>query len=174
MDGDVLRYPIGPFRYQEPLGEEARLSRIQELADLPKALRRLLRGRGQQDWMRTYRPGGWTVAQLVHHLADSHGNAFFRFKLALTADRPVVAPFDEALWAELPDARELDPEVSLRLLEAVHERWVYLLRAMKAEDFARTYWHPLQKRAVALQEALALYAWHGRHHLAHIRLALEA
>ncbi|MCS7082583.1 MAG: putative metal-dependent hydrolase [Bacteroidetes bacterium] len=170
---DARRYPIGPFRYAPPASREERRERIEELAAFPAMLGRTLQRVSKSDWARSYRSGGWTVRQLVHHLADSHLNAFVRFKLALTAEQPQITPIEEARWAELADVTQVDPWVSVRLLEALHIRWVSLLRAMAEEDFSRTYWHPAQGRAVTLEEALALYDWHGRHHLAHIELALE-
>jgi uncharacterized damage-inducible protein DinB len=115
-----------------------------------------------------YRPGGWTVKQVVHHVPDSHLNAYTRFKLALTEDEPTIKPYDEAAWAELPDSQQVPIDVSLTLLESLHGRWVSLLRSMKAADFRRGLRHPEHDRVLTLGQMLALYAWHGRHHVGHI------
>ena len=104
----------------------------------------------------------------MNHMADSHMNAFIRFKLAMTEDNPTIKPYKEALWAELPDAKSVDPKYSLLIIENLHHRWVTLLRWMKPEDYKRTYFHPEQNKKVALESVLALYAWHCNHHLAHI------
>lgn len=168
-----LRYPIGPFAYSGFASEEQRQARIGEIAALPELLRAAVAGLSEEQWEAPYRPGGWTVRQLVHHLPDSHLNAYCRFKLALTEDEPVIKPYDEAAWAELADTRDTPPAVSLVLLEALHQRWAALLRGMAAEDFRRTLLRPEQNRALSLDELLALYAWHGRHHLRHITALAE-
>ncbi|OFV90830.1 MAG: metal-dependent hydrolase [Acidobacteria bacterium RIFCSPLOWO2_12_FULL_65_11] len=115
-----------------------------------------------------YRPGGWTVRQVVHHVPDSHLHAYARFKLALTEHEPTIKPYDEAKWAELPDTQTVSPEVSLTLLEALHQRWVALLRSLSPADYRRTFRHPDRGRVLTLDEVLGIYAWHGRHHVAHI------
>ena len=114
-----------------------------------------------------YRPGGWTVRQVVHHLPDSHMNAYVRFRLALTENEPTIKPYEQQLWAELPDAKTADIEMSLKLFEGLHQRWVLLLRSMKPEDFHRKYIHP-ESGVNVLDNVLQLYAWHGKHHVAHI------
>jgi len=114
-----------------------------------------------------YRPGGWTVRQVVHHVPDSHMNAYVRFKLALTENEPTIKPYEEAAWAELADSASTPADVSLTLLETLHDRWVRLLRSMTEADFARKFRHP-QLGVVPLDKNLALYAWHGKHHVAHI------
>ena len=115
-----------------------------------------------------YREGGWTIRQVVHHLPDSHLNAYLRFKLALTEDNPTIKPYDGARWAELPDTAGTAVGVSLVLLESLHRRWVVLLKAMTEPDWSRTYFHPDQNKSLALGNVLAMYAWHGKHHLAHV------
>ena len=115
-----------------------------------------------------YRDGGWSVRQVVHHIADSHINSIVRFKLALTEDTPTIRPYDEALWAELGDARSAPVELSLALIDALHARWAVMLRGMTAEDFKRTFHHPEHDRTFPLDRTLAMYAWHGKHHIAHI------
>jgi uncharacterized damage-inducible protein DinB len=114
-----------------------------------------------------YRPGGWTVRQVVHHVADSHLNAYIRFRLALTEDEPTIKPYDQAKWAELPDARTAPAETSLQLIDSLHQRWVVLLRSMSDADFARSFLHP-ERGVMRLDTTLAMYAWHSRHHRAHI------
>ena len=121
----------------------------------------------EQQLLTPYRDGGWTIAQVVHHLADSHLNSYIRFKLALTEDNPTIKPYDEAAWAMLADSR-MPIDSSLQLLESVHARWVTLLRSMKEADFARTYVHPEHGKTFTLWGVLGMYAWHGRHHTAHV------
>ncbi len=163
-----LRYPIGKYAPPAEITDAQRAAWIDEVAHAPDALRMAVRGLTAEQLDTPYRPGGWTVRQVVHHLPDSHLNAYTRFKLALTEEEPTIKPYAEDRWAELADTREVPIEVSLTLLEALHERWVALLRAMSAADFRRTYRHPEHGRIYRLDEVLGLYAWHGRHHTAHI------
>lgn len=170
MTEEELRYPVG--RFGAPEGEVSAQQReqwVEDLATLSTRLRAALSELGAERLDDVYRPGGWTVRQVVHHLPDSHVNAYIRFKLALTEEQPTIKPYAEDLWAELPDSRITPVEVSLSLLEALHRRWVDLLRAMQPADFARTLLHPQQGRVLTLDQMLALYSWHGRHHLAHVR-----
>jgi uncharacterized damage-inducible protein DinB len=162
-----LRYPVGRLQEDGPLGEERRLELIEQIAETPERLRAAVHGLNHQQLDTPYRPGGWTVRQVIHHVPDSHLNAYVRFKLALTEETPTIKPYAEALWAALPDTGRTAPEVSLALLDALHKRWVILLRAMDDADFARTLQHP-EKGRLTLDQMLALYAWHGRHHVAHI------
>lgn len=163
-----LRYPIGTFRAPATIEPSQRAAWIEAIAAAPRSLEQAVAGLTPQQFDTPYRPGGWTVRQVVHHVPDSHLNAYARFKLALTEDEPVIKPYDQARWAELADTRDAPPEASLALLAALHTRWVALLRAMTDADFHRPYRHPEQGRLVPLGEALGLYAWHGRHHTAHI------
>ncbi|MEK6570441.1 MAG: YfiT family bacillithiol transferase, partial [Bacteroidota bacterium] len=140
---------------------------IQHLADAPANLRGAVRGLSDRQLDTPYRPGGWTVRQVVHHVPDSHLNAYIRFKLALTENEPTIKPYEQQLWAELPDARTGPIEMSLALLEALHKRWVLLLQSLNPSDFNRTFRHP-ELGLMTLDRTLALYAWHGRHHVAHI------
>lgn len=162
-----LRYPIGKFDPPGRLAPERRTACIEEIAALPAILRRVVAGLSESRLDTEYRPGGWTVRQVVHHLPDSHINAYTRMKIALTEDTPTIRTYEEARWAELPDGRAAPIEISLALVQALHERWTWLLRALTPDQFGRTYHHP-DLGAVTLDTGLAMYAWHGRHHVAHI------
>jgi hypothetical protein len=166
-DLDLLRYPIG--RFSPPASSMAgiRIANIQTLRLLPERLGKAVNGLTDPQLDTPYREDGWTARQVVHHIADSHANAYIRFKLALTEDWPVIKPYDEAAWANLPDSRWLPIEGSLELIAALHGRWVALLDALTDEDFRRGYVHPVDGR-VNLAKALAIYDWHSRHHTAHI------
>jgi uncharacterized damage-inducible protein DinB len=163
-----LRYPIGKFDFEAPIAEADYPRLIALIAEAPGALRSAVAGLTRDQLETRYRPGGWTVKQLVHHVPDSHMNAYTRFKLALTEDEPTIKPYDEAAWAELPDSRRVPIEVSLDLLDALHMRWVALLRSMEPSDFNRAVKHPEHDRIITLKQLLGLYAWHGRHHVGHI------
>jgi hypothetical protein len=167
MDAD-LRYPIGSFVLPPVITSEQRAAWIRDLEQHPVLLCRAIQGLSGEQIETPYRPGGWTVRQVAHHLPDSHLNAYIRFKLALTEETPTIKAFEEAQWAELEDSRTLSSEVSLRLLEALHERWVVLLRSLSAEEYLRGYWHPEHGRVLILEEVLGICAWHGRHHVAQI------
>ena len=162
-----IRYPIGTFQAPASLTAEDRVTLIGQIEDAPRALRDATRGLTAAQLNRPYRDGGWTVRQVVHHLADSHMNAYIRFKLAVTKDQPAITAYDENLWAQLADASGADVDWSLRLLEALHGRWVMFLRSLDAAQFDRSFRHP-ERGLVSLDWTLALYAWHGRHHTAHI------
>ena len=162
-----LQYPVGRFEFPREVSSEDRARFIQEIADTPANLRAAVAGLSAEQLDTPYRPGGWTVRQVVHHVPDSHMNSYVRFRLALTEDEPTIKPYDEARWAELPDSRTGRIETSLALLESLHERWVLLLRSLSDGDFRRQFRHP-ELGAVSLEKNLALYAWHGRHHVAHI------
>jgi uncharacterized damage-inducible protein DinB len=163
------RYPIGKFSFDGDVSDAARAARIAEIEAAPRQLRAALDGLTPRQLDTPYREGGWTVRQVAHHVPDSHLNAYVRFKLALTEDAPTIKPYDEARWAALPDSRDTPIEVSLALLDALHQRWVTLLRAMTPADFSRTFVHPEHGRAMPLDMVLALYAWHGKHHVGHVR-----
>ena len=162
-----LRFPTGKFQRPPSLDEAARARAIDIIAETPARLREAVRGLTESQIDTEYRPGGWTVRQVVHHVPDSHVNALIRFKLALTEDVPTIKPYNETLWAELADVKTVPISTSLAMLDAVHERWVAILRAMKPTDFARELVHPETGRQ-RLDQMLALYAWHGPHHVAHI------
>jgi len=161
------RYPIGKFSYHQPPSEEQRKALIAEIVQAPAALRAAISRLSSQQLDTPYREGGWTVRQLAHHVPDSHMNAYIRFKLALTENEPTIKPYDEARWAQLPDTHSTPIEVSLALMDSLHDRWVRLLNSLKPEDWTRTFRHP-ELGTVPLEKSLALYAWHGKHHVAHI------
>jgi hypothetical protein len=162
-----LRYPIGKFDISMvPTAPEEYAAQIQVLLDLPGDLRGAVAGLSDAELDTPYREGGWTARQVVHHVADSHANAYLRFKLALTEDWPTIKPYNEAAWAELADSK-LPVEPSLWLVAALHERWVELLESLHEADFQRGFTHPEHGR-LTLATALAMYAWHSLHHIAHI------
>jgi hypothetical protein len=166
---DSLRYPVGRCTPRRGLAPAEISLLIDDLAGLPADFRAAATGLPPHALDRQYRPGGWTARQVVHHVPDSHMNAYVRFKLALTEDDPAIRPYDEAAWADLPDGSGGDIEISLMLLDALHLRWTTLLRALGSHEFRRAYHHPESGRTT-LEHALQLYVWHGRHHLAHVRL----
>lgn len=161
------RYPIGHFERVLPATAEQRAALIQQIADAPVNLRAAVAGLNDAQLDTSYRPGGWTVRQVCHHLPDSHLNSYIRFRLALTEDLPTIKPYNETLWAELSDAKHAPIDISLRLLESLHQRWVLLLRSMSPADFQRKLNHPETGENV-LDFYLVLYAWHGRHHISQI------
>jgi hypothetical protein len=172
MDLDSLRYPIGRFAPRPALTPADREALIEDLAALPGDLERAVSGLGAGQLDTPYRPEGWTVRQVVHHLPDSHLNAYVRFKLALTEENPVIKPYDEAAWAQLPDGRGQDVGNSVLLLTALHRRWVELLRAMSDAQWQRGFQHP-ESGHNPLERSRQLYQWHGRHHRAQITSLAE-
>jgi len=162
-----LRYPIGRFQPVTSLTPAERVTCIEQIAAAPEGLRRAVQGLDDRQLDTPYRPGGWTVRQVVHHVPDSHLNAYTRFKLACTEESPAIKTYDEARWAELAEARTAPIDVSLDLLTLLHRRWVLFLRILGPADFARTVRHP-EWGAPTVDFLLAQYAWHGRHHTAHI------
>jgi len=167
MGSPDLRYPVGKFRFPETITREERSKFVEQIAEAPLRLRSAVAGLGDSQLDTPYRPGGWTVRQVVHHVPDSHLNSYTRFRLALTEDEPTIKPYHEDRWAELPDARTAPVEVSLRLLECLHSRWLGLLRSLSDDQWKRTFRHP-DLGLISLEQNAALYAWHGRHHVAHI------
>ena len=165
------RYPIGKFSYNGPLTAEQRQQFLNDIEQTPSKLRAAVSGLSEQQLNTPYREGGWTVRQLAHHVPDSHMNSYIRFKLALTEDNPVIKPYEERLWAELADSK-LPIEGSLVLLERLHERWVALLKSMDEAAWKRSFKHPALGD-MPLPTALALYAWHGNHHVAHVTALRE-
>ena len=168
---DQRRYPIGRFHYDGPLSAAARSEKRRAIQAFPARLRAVVQRLSEEQLDRPYREGGWTARQVIHHVADSHLNAYIRFKLALTEEIPRIKGYDEQAWAELPDTFQTPVSVSLDLLEALHARWALLLEAMSSGDYERNLFHPEKDRNISLDEMLALYAWHGEHHLRHVELA---
>ena len=166
-DNNDLRYPVGKLSYDREVTAGKRTAWIRQIAETPAALRAALGGLSDTQLDTPYRPGGWTLRQVAHHVPDSHMNAFVRFKLALTEDNPTIKPYNEAEWAKLADVRLTPIETSLEILDAVHRRWVLLLESMRPEDFGRPLMHP-ENGPMTLDKLLQMYAWHGRHHVAHI------
>ena len=173
-DLEKLRYPVGRFeRLKAPLDRATRNAHVTTLEQTPARLRSLVSAVSDSRLDTPYRPGGWTIRQVVHHVPDSHMNAYIRMKWALTENAPAIKTYEEQLWAELPEAKTGAVEMSLALLDALHRRWVAFLRLLPDPDFGRTFTHPEWGR-VTIEEALAMYAWHGRHHAAHIEHGLRA
>jgi uncharacterized damage-inducible protein DinB len=162
-----LQYPIGKFQWAGSANNEDRRRAIAAIAAAPAQLRAAVAGLSPKQLDTPYRPEGWTVRQLVHHVPESHMNAYIRFKLALTEEHPTIKPYREDLWAKLPDVKPAPIETSLALLDLLHQRWVILLRSLSPADFARTLNHP-EAGAMTLDKVLGLYAWHGAHHTAHV------
>lgn len=164
---DDLRYPIGKFTYSKELTENLKNELILRIEKTPENLRKSVEGLSDSQLETPYRQDGWTVRQVVHHLFDSHENAYTRFKLTLTENEPVIKPYDETAWAELVDAKTAPVEYSLDLLDNLHKRWIILLKSLKLEDFSKRFTHP-EHGKVDLIWGLSMYAWHGPHHVAHI------
>jgi len=171
-DLELLKYPIG--KYQKPAAYTPELLHewISIIEALPSWLDVVIENLDEQQLQTPYRPGGWTVNQVIHHLADSHINAYVRVKLALTEDNPQVKPYEEALWAELPD-KDVPVNVSITLLHALHRRWAVLLKHLSPANWERTFYHPDSKRNFPIWEVTAIYAWHSRHHMEHVRRLRE-
>ncbi len=171
---EPLKYPIGKFNFEEARAAGDISTWISDITGFPAEIASLTADLPDETLEKSYRPEGWTIRQVVHHCADSHMNAFIRFRLSLTEDHPTILPYDQAAWSNLADSR-LPVASSIHILAGLHERWSVMLRKMSPEDFARGYKHPeFNDHIFTLEEALALYSWHCRHHLAHIRQAMEA
>ena len=169
---ESLRYPIGRREKPSQVTPAHRAAWITAIAAAPAALRKVVAGLSEEQLDTCYRPSGWTIRQVVHHLPDSHMNAYIRFRWTLTEEEPVIKTYREVSWAELPDGKAGDVELSLNLLEALHRRWVVLLGALEEEDWSRTCVHP-EDGPMSLDDFLAVYAWHGKHHIAHIQSLRE-
>ena len=166
------RYPIGKFSFEEPLTADQKKQYLNDIEQTPARLRTAVRGLSDEQLNTPYRDGGWTVRQLAHHVPDSHMNAYIRFKLALTEDEPTIRPYMEDRWAELPESKQAPIDVSLALLDSLHQRWTLVLRNIPDADWKRTFRHP-EMGLLSLEKTLALYAWHGRHHVAHVTTLRE-
>lgn len=163
------RYPVGRFQFTEETTPETHQQWLAEIEATPAQLREAVAGMTGAQLETPYRDGGWTVRQVVHHVVDSHMNSYIRFRLALTEEEPLIKPYHENLWAELPDAKSAPIELSLTMLEALHARWMLLLHTLSPADLQRTFRHP-ERGLMTLERNLALYAWHGRHHAGHVLL----
>ena len=161
------KYPIGTFTHEGKISRKQRSEWIKDIRLLPKHLKEAVNGLSDEQLDTPYREGGWTVRQVVHHIADSHINSMVRFKLALTENNPTISPYDEAAWANLADSK-IPIKGSLELIKHLHARWVVLLKSMTNDDYAKTFYHPGSQKTSKLDHILGVYAWHGKHHLAHI------
>jgi hypothetical protein len=168
---DLLRYPIGKFSKPKEFSGDIILQNIETISQYPEHVKNEVLYLSEDELKWIYRPGGWNIVQVIHHTADSHMNAFVRFKLALTESTPTIKPYLENLWAQLPDVNNAPIEASLKILEGLHLRWSTLLRTLSEKDLEKKYIHPEQNREVMLLEVLAVYAWHCTHHLAHVKQA---
>ncbi len=169
MTDESLRYPIGQFSPPEEVTKSDREKYLNEIERLPATMRKVVAGLTDEQLDTPYREGGWTLRQVVHHVPDSHANSYIRYRWALTEDQPAIKAYFEDRWGELPDASSAPVGPSLQLLEALHQRWLLLLRAMNDEDYAHSLIHPDMRNPIRLDTMLALYAWHGQHHIAHIQ-----
>lgn len=167
----ALKYPIGGLSFPKEISTAMMQEWIDNIASFPNQIKTAIEGLNEAELNWIYRPDGWTIKQVIHHCADSHMNAFIRFKLALTEEIPTIKPYLEASWAQLADTTEVEVDHSVRLLEALHYRWAVLLKSMTEEDFQRKFHHPELKRDLRLQSNLCLYSWHCQHHLAHVKQA---
>jgi hypothetical protein len=169
---DKLKYPIGRFSFYEITPEELK-KEIEDLAMLPTKMREAVTGLSPEELDRTYREGGWSIKQIVHHCADSHCNALIRFKWALTEDQPQIKDYRQDLWAKLSDGNDAPIGWSLDLLDALHKKWIWLIRHLSPEELNREFIHPDANKPRKISGEICRYAWHGRHHLAHIKIALR-
>ncbi len=171
QDLQQLKYPIGPFQPAKTIETKHLEKWIHEIETFPSRLKEMTQFLNMEKLQWKYRPDGWTIQQIIHHCADSHTNAFFRFKLALTEDNPTIRPYNENAWAQLADVQEVPISYSQMIIEGIHTRWLALLKKMSPEDFKKTFFHPEHQKTFTLDVNLGLYAWHGSHHLAHIQQA---
>ena len=174
MEPEELKYPIGKFSKPQRITLETIGRWIDEIGHLPTQIRQAVKGLNEKQLDTPYRPEGWTIRQVIHHLPDSHMNSYIRFRLALTEDKPTIKPYFEERWAEIDDAKNGPIEISLILLEALHIRWTILLRSLKLEQLHKSYIHPESGKEIRLDETIGIYAWHGKHHLAHIKNCIKS
>lgn len=168
-----VRFPIGMFEFGKTYTDEDIQRLTKKIEEFPGKLKRIITGLTKEQLDATYRQDGWTIRQVIHHLADSHINAYMRFRLALTEDTPTIKPYDQEAWANLEDAKNAAPELSFELLSNLHKRWTILLKSMTPQDFERLFYHPEHQMSFALNEILGMYVWHGEHHYTHILKAKE-
>jgi hypothetical protein len=169
---DELKYPIGKYS-EQPFSENQLREWLLDIETLPMHVEHAVLNMDEYQLQTPYRPGGWTIHQVVHHIADSHMNAYIRFKLGLTEDNPTIKPYDEKSWAEMADTKNLPINISITILFAVHRRWMEVLNNIKEEEWNRTVFHPEHQKTMTLWYLLGMYAWHGKHHVAHIRGSLK-
>ncbi|MDH5379314.1 MAG: putative metal-dependent hydrolase [Cyclobacteriaceae bacterium] len=172
-DIENLKFPVGKLSFPTSISKDTIKECIETISSLPEKVNKVVKDLNENQLQYKYRPEGWNILQVVHHLADSHMNSFIRFKLTLTEDSPTIKPYFEARWSEMPDVLQTPIESSLKILEGVHQRWTVLLNNMSENDFSKLYVHPEHGRTFTLDQNVFLYAWHCRHHLAHIDQALE-
>ncbi len=169
-----LKYPIGEYKPQEAYSKLIIDEQIKSIKCLPESLKNKVQGLLKRDELLQYRDGGWNIKQLVHHIGESHTNAYIRIKLALTEDNPTIKPYDENLWINTKENEILDMDVSLNLIEAIHSKMATLLESLTQTEMERTYFHPQYQKTSKIRDLVSLYSWHGKHHLAHIQLALNS
>ena len=170
---DNLKYPIGKFEFGNTYTSADNSKHISEIELFPKQLREISLRLSAEQLEKSYRPGGWTARQIIHHLADSHMNAYIRVKLTLTEELPTIKPYNQDTWADLADGKNAPIESSVNMIENIHFRWVYLLKTLSENDLKKKYFHPEYKKEFQLDEFLALYAWHGKQHYAHLMIILN-
>lgn len=168
QDLDSLKYPIGKFQIPEKYSAKEVKQWINTIEKFPQQLENLVEDFDDLQLDTPYRPEGWTVRQVIHHMADSHLNSYIRFKWTLTEDKPIIKAYHEDRWATLEDAKDADIEMSLSLIESLHTRWVYMLKNLTSDELQRTFIHPVSDKEISLVQLIAMYAWHSEHHLAHI------
>lgn len=169
MNDEALRYPTGKFAPQDTYSREELDKYIQRIQSFPSRLETVIKNFSQKEFDTPYREGGWTARQVIHHLSDSHMNAYIRFKWTLTESTPVIKAYNEKLWAETPEVK-LDPQLSLNVLKALHAKWSALLKSLTADDLKKEYIHPETQKSNRLDRVIAMYAWHGDHHLGHLKI----
>jgi len=168
-----LKYPIGRFKRPEIITPKMIADWIQEIETVPTQMHELVNNLSEEELEKTYRPEGWSIRQVVHHVYDSHANAYVRFKWTLTEDNPIIKAYDETKWAELEDTKYTPVSVSLHLLAGLHYRWSVLMKSLSSEQLKRTFIHPAGNKTYSLEEMVGMYNWHGKHHLEHIKNALK-
>lgn len=168
-----IRFPIGPWQRPNEISPELVEKWIFDIQNLPESLRLLSNKLNKNNIHNVYREGGWNINQLIHHIADSHINAYLRHKLCVSLETPTINPYPEEIWSEMADVREVSHMTSINLIEALHLRWSVFLFALNENDFKKGFIHPQHNRLILLEESIGMYSWHGRHHLEHIKIALS-
>jgi hypothetical protein len=168
-----LQYPIGKYQKPDEITSDHIKQWKKDISELPYQMRKITAGIRERDLDKTYRPDGWTARQVIHHVADSHMNAYIRFKWALTEDVPMIKAYDEGAWAKLYDSTTMNVDISMKMIDALHTRWSYLLDSLKKKDWARSIDHPEYDHPATLDSVLGMYSWHGKHHTAHLNIVKE-